>query len=632
MATKRAKKQAKIQLGKNVFITAANETALIKHITDRMNMSDAVRKIELQKYTHIDRELNGWLKRDAEDQKRAIDNRKGHGIKPTDAKLPLTWAQLDEAVTYLVTVLAPDEAMYTAQGPVDKQDVAKGFSVLMNKHAEQFGHFRHYAKFVFNCLRYNIGLFDVEWCEIVGNTIGNSQAAQQPEVTRGIVSTGNKITALDMYNTLYDVTVDPVDLTRQGEWYAKVAMRAPFRWRKMQADGEIFGVERFIDKIGQRHYFENKPEIRCDAATGISQTDWHSILSAGEVTGEVGRGLEECVYTGWIIPAEFGLSSSKVYELWRFMTADKSHAVSATHLSNAHGLLPINVAMPIDDEFLWASVSYAERLMPYQSFASFQMNVHQRASRKRLYGLTVYDKKTIPLLDSDDTDLAGGKIPASNMAEDVDLRKKIVQFTDGPDTSRTMDDVERMDGLMQKVMPTDILKQVAGLERATQYQAAATVQGGNRRNLKIAKTINSQAMDSGRHMQMFNILQFQAQMEILGPEGKTIQINPAELRGAGLEFAIADGLKGLDRLSLIIHMKEVLNAVLQSQQAAAQFDVVGIINHWTSLLGDHTDFKQFKITSPIDQLPPDQKDMAYQLLQQAMQQQQQGGEGGGAPQ
>jgi hypothetical protein len=218
-------------------------------------------------------------------------------------------------------------------------------------------------------------------------------------------------------------------------------------------------------------------------------------------------------------------------------------------------------------------------------------------------------------MDQDDIDLAGGKIPATGTAagQETDLRKAIVQFTDGPDTSRTMEDVERMDGLMQKIMPTDILKQVANLERATQFQAAATVQGANRRNLKIAKVINAHAMNRSRRMQTYNIV------EILGPDGTIIEVNPNQFRNARIELTISDGLKGLDRLSLIMSIKEVLNSILQSQEASNRFDVVALINYWTSLLGDNTDFKQFEAVHPIDRLSPQEKDAAMQLLQQASQ-------------
>jgi hypothetical protein len=178
---------------------------------------------------------------------------------------------------------------------------------------------------------------------------------------------------------------------------------------------------------------------------------------------------------------------------------------------------------------------------------------------------------------------------------------------------------------MQRILPTDILKQVAGLDRATQYQSAATVQGANRRNLKIARIIDTQALSHIRQIQLFNILQYQEKVEILSPEGDLVEINPAEFRETKIEFAISEGLRGLDRLSMSIAIQEVLNTIIQSQQASQQIDVVALINYWTSFIGDKTDFSQFRIKSLMDQLPPEQRDQAFQVYQQFLQQQEEQG-------
>jgi hypothetical protein len=613
-------RQTKLRVAQNIEITQQQHDDLLKHMTDRMDGSLPLRDQEVDKYEFIDRDLYGYLIHDFEDQQREKDNRLGHGLKPTDVKLPLVFAQLDEALTFLLTVLAPDESMYNAVAPKEHQDVAKGFVVLMNRHAEIFGHFRNYAKFLFNCMRYNIGGYDVEWREIIGSQLTNASTTVANAFQRGVVETGNAVTSLDMYNTFYDISVHPVELPIKGEYFATVHMHTPFRYEKMEADGEAFGVDRFKNAAGQKHYYKEKPRVRSDMSLGQAITDWVQVLSLGQESSATLKGIERVRWTGWINPRKFGLAADNELQLWRINFVDKTHIINTQQLNNAHGMLPAVMAMPIEDDFLWGTKAYSEYLFPYQTFASYQVNVHQRAARKRLYGLTIYDEKVIPFMDQDDIDLAGGKIPANTAGQDMDLNKKIVQFTDGPDTSRTLDDVERMDALMQKILPTDLLRQVASLERATQYQSAATVQGANRRNLKIAKTVNSQAMDPGRRMQMYNIYQFQQSVQILGPDGTLIDIDPRQFRDARLEFAVSDGLKGLDRLMLIMNIKEVLNAILQSQTAAQRFDVASIIDHWTSLLGDHTDFTQFRIRHPLDGLPPEQKDAALQLLQQALQQ------------
>ena len=261
--------------------------------------------------------------------------------------------------------------------------------------------------------------------------------------------------------------------------------------------------------------------------------------------------------------------------------------------------------------------------MPTQRFASFQLNIHQRAARKALYGLTIYDAQIIPLGEADD--LQGGQIAAKPTGQDRDLRKSILFHNDTPDTSKTMDDIARADAIAQKLLPTDMQNQVASLERATQYQAAAVVQGSNRRNHKNSKLVNSQCMMTLRAMLMANVFQFQESVILLDDNGKEIEINPSQFRETKIEFAISDGLKGTDRLLVVESIKEILRFLLQSPTAAQQIDIIAVIDYWTDLLGDSTDFNQFKIESPLDALGPEEKQVALQLYQQFLEQQKGGG-------
>ena len=616
-------RQNSYQITDSIKLSYNDHWALFEYLRKRLDLGLAMRNIYIDTFRYIDREYYTYLRRDAEDNRRQKDNVRGIGVKPVDEKLSLMFAQIDEAVTFLLTVLAPDEAIYSAIAKKDHQAAAKGFAALMNKHAEKFHHYRQLAIFLVNSLKYNMGAYGVHWRKIMGNLIRRSPA-NALQIVKGILAEGNELVAYDPYNCLFDPSVSPVEVPELGEFFAVVDLVTEFRLRKMYADGEIFNIERQLDSPMRQVYYASHPSVRNDYAESTNSSDWVSILSRTSVdANDAGKGYEFINMYCWIVPNDFKLGKSKEYEIWRFSIMNGSTVVGAEQLDNAHAMLPVNIAMPYEDHFVWQTKGVAERLIPLQRFASFTMNTHQRATRKRLYGLTIYDQDFIPLMNQDSADLVGGKIPATTNGRDVDLRQKIIQFNDAPDTTNTLQNVKEMNSLMQDVLPTQMAQQVASLDRATQYQAAATVQSANRRNLKLGKIINSQAMDRGREMQMYNILQYQAAMEVLAPDGSTISIDPKEFTDAQLEFTIGDGLKGLDRLSLVMNIKEILNSVLQSQQAASQLDVVGIIDYWTSLIGDNSDFTQFRIASPLDQLPADQRNLAFQLLQQYMQQQKQ---------
>ncbi len=619
-----------VQLSDTLRITEKNHDKLLKHVLTRLQFGDELRQNQINRFEIIDREISGYIRLDVDDRKREQDNILGKGPKVTDTVLPLTIAQLDEAVTFLLSVLAPDDGIYSAIAIRQKQEIAKAFSNLMNKNAKTFGHYRHMARALFEMMKYNFGALVVEWRTRTGKKISNDKASGSPVIENAIVAEGNAVEVADVYNLIYDLSVDPLELSTKGEFFALVDMKTPFRVRKMAADKEIFDIDRFIKQANpERIYYAVRPVIAADHSNRgntSGRTNWIEVLSAGE-SQEVRVGIEEVTYYGWINPSDFGLSKSDEFQIWRFTIMANKYLVAAEELTNAHGMLPIAIGMPFEDGFDTQTKSFAEHLLPYQRFASFQINIHQRSARKKLYGVTFYNQRIIPSMDN--ADMQSAKIPFLPPGHDFDIRKAVMQISDGPDTASTLTDIEAMDGLMQKVLPTDMLKQVASLERATQYQAAATVQGANRRNLKIAKILNIQCFDQVRDMQMYNIFQFQQTVEMLDESGKIIEINPADFREASIEFDIAGGLKGIDKLIIIEGFRDIIHMVLQSQIALEKIDVIAIIDYWTSLLGDKTDFSQFKFSDILDKLSGEERQFAIQLIEQAAQQQQQQSLAGG---
>lgn len=617
-----ARKQAKRrQLADELYISETAHEKLLKHIEERLQFGKPVRDALADRFETIDRAVMGYLKLDPDDRKRQRDNDRGKGPKATDQILPLVLTQLDEAMTYLMTVIAPDDGMYSAISTKEKQAQAKGFASLMNKNDKTFKHYENYARALFDMLKYNIGGLTCVWDRIIGNKIGND-ATGSPKIEKSVVFEGNKVESIDMYNCIFDPSVRLTQLNQLGEFFALISPETPFRLRRMKENREIFFDDKYVLEASSAReavYYRTRPTIRASDPVESQGTDWVEILTAG-VSKDVNMDYERIEYYGWIIPADFELSDVEEYQIWRFTILNSKYIVAAEWLNNAHGMLPCAFGRPWNDGFENQTKSFAEHLMPYQNFASFQMNVHQRSSRKALYGTTFYNRRMFPDLENED--LTSAKVPFNPPGYDnsFDIRKHVFNMHDAPETKNTLQDITAVDDLMQRILPTDMLRQVASLERATQYQAAATVQGANRRNHKIAKVINSQCLVDIREMQMYNIYQFQKQLTILDDQGNETQINPAEFRESNIEYDISDGLKGIDKLSIFEGIKDVINMLLQSPRAG-EVDMLALIDWWTSLIGEKTDFRQFKFETQFDALLPEQKQMAFQLLQQAMEQQ-----------
>lgn len=619
-----------VQIAENISITEKQHAALLEHIDSRLEFGCIYRDEHVSRFEIIDKEIAGYIRLDPEDLERERDNILGKGPKVTDSVLPLTYSQLHEALTFIMSVFAPDEGMYSATASASNQKLAKAFAKQMNNTATVFDHFTNLMLGIFDGLKYNLGGYLLEWDRIIGPKI-NIQSAGNIKFDEEVLHAGNKIQAIDMYNLIYDITVSPTMLAEKGEFFALVEPVSLFKLHKLNKLKQIYNIDKALKNnmlMIETTYYKRRPEIHIDHSGRGKSPDFISILSLGQQTHKRLGGAEEITYFGWLNPKEFGLSKVDEYQIWRITVINCKYIVNATHLNNVHGMLPIAMLMPLHDGFGTQTKSFAEQLASFQRFASFQMNVHQRAARKKLYGLTFYDESLIDLSGVDPVAATQPtKQSAMSSGTQIDLKKAVLHFTDAPDTNNTLQDIDAVITLMQKVLPTDMLKQVAGLERATQYQAAAVVQSANRRNYLIARTIDAQAFQRLKFMMYFNVVQFLETFTVLLETGEEQEIAPSDVAKMQLLFGLTGGLKGIDKLIIHELLRDVVNMVLQSQRASQEIDIVALVDYFTSLIGDNTDFNQFRFKNEFDKLTPEQKQLAFQLLQQAAAQQE--NEGGG---
>lgn len=587
------------------------EQKLVEYILERLRLANIERTSRIQRCTDIDIQMSGFIKLDIDDRKREADNKRGKPPKPVKHNLPLTMAQIDEAVTYLMSVFAPNMDIFVATSRADKQAIAEGLMEEVNGQGQLGQYYREMCKMCLNALKYNIGGFSIAWEKHMGYTFENMGGGQVQKKV-GVVWEGNTIKSLDMYNFLFDTSVHPVDLPQKGEFFAEIIPITPFRAKKMGEDGKLFGIGRFVnetmplspnDGANQISFYYNPPSVRenvGNADGGV--TNWRQILSAAGGAGNAQSSrpvLEIAYYTTWIYPNDFGLSDSKVCELWRIAMVNGRYIGFAVKLDDTHGMLPCAMAAPIEDDLINEQRTYAEQLLPLQHFASFLLNTHQDATRKAIYGITLYNPNIFPGLDKSPDEMVGGMIPMRSSATDIDISKAFQQINDAPDTDQNVDMVSKIMEIMQKILPTNQAQQVASLERATEYQAAATVQASNRRNLKIARMISDQALTVLKFQMMYNIYSNIGQIEYTDPQtGQTQTISPADLIDAKIELDVGTGLRGIDRLMQIQIMKDILTLVVQSQQAIQEIDLVSLLNYIAGLAGDKTDLAQFKRPSP----------------------------------
>jgi hypothetical protein len=592
-----------------ILRNTAKEKELVKYIMDRVKLSDEERKRRSTRAQNIDVQLSGFIALSKDDMKRKQANESGKSPKPTDHNLPLAEAQLDEAVTYLMSVYAPEMDIFEAVAPADKQKLAKALTTETNKQSQKGQYYRHFAKALLNSLKYNFAGITCYWEKQTGLKF---VAEPGGTVSKKIdtIWEGNVLASVDIYNFFYDTSVHPVDLPMLGEFFATCERKTPFRVRKMAQDKQLFGINRYVEELfgdGMRasdnvnSFYIEPPSVR-DEQNGASsnKTNWAAMLRAtGEDTKESVPGIEFVHYVGWINPKSLGLNNDDKLQLWRITVANSKYITFAVKLEDTHGMLPIAMACPSEDDLKTEQRSHAEKLIPLQHFASFLLNAHQAATRKAIYGISVFNQNLFPGLDKDNDELIGALIPFRSTSTDIDIDKAFRHYNASPGTEQNVQQIGEILQIMQKILPTDLARQVADLERATKYQAAATVQAGNRRQLKIARIIHDQCISVLKFQILYNIYANMTSLSYIDPAGQRVDIPISDCVAAEVEYDISTGLKGLDRLMMLEIMKDVVNGILQSQQGIAEIDIVKLLDYYFSLAGDRTDLNQFRKAPPV---------------------------------
>lgn len=611
------------------IVNEANHTNLLNYIKDRLDFANSNREDYTSRYSQIDKQLSGYVRMDEADRKRQRENVRGFSPKPTAMNITLTRSQLQERLTYLMSVFAPETGIFEALAPKAEQKLAQAFTHKLNDDAVEGQYYLNMAKGFWGGLKYNIGGWDLYWEDRVGMKVTNTSDGKA-DVKEQVVWRGTCMEALDVYNFLWDRSVPVWRLAEEGEFFATVKVKRAFQVLKAAQQGKMLGVERFlkstqagkinVDPPGSGlTYFRRKPAIRLeindtgDTTDGAKHTDWIGMLSQGR-SGEVVSGVELTYFTGWLVPAWFGLSKDETYQIWRVTLAQGQFIVYAEQMQNGHGRLPVAVISPNEEDLEMQEKSDAELLLPLNTFGSFLLNTHVQATRKSLYGLTIYDPTVVPIREIPDGEVAG-LIPIKPTGATKDIRAHFQQFFDAPRTEQTLTQLQQTIAIMQHLIPTNISQQVASLERATMYQAAATVQGTNRRSLLLAKICESQAINNLRFQLMFNIMEKLTVIDYVNEQGVKEEIDMSQLRDAKLEYVISEGLKGIDRLLVVEAMKEILMAIIQNREALQEIDVVDMLNYWSSLLGEKTDLTQFRKKTVWSGLPPQIQTVVEQAIQ-----------------
>lgn len=496
------------QVSEKVRLKPRHHQLLLNHLRNLIAANSDDRRKRVQMMASIERDLLGVSSPVGSDCERAQKRAEGRGAATPDRIYPFGYFLLRRYVSDLSAMVMPYEAPYQVAVSINDQEVGNKITRALRHQAAVFDHRNHINACIYDALT-----FDYFAYEVKKGVVGSYQATtvgSAPANERGFC-----VEHLDPYNVLCDMSVPPHKLADSGEFVGVVErinlFQAQLRhqqqdlyvehgpWTKYLESKQTSSVLGNNGGRGTSTYYADielnraRYEADRDQADDVT-TDFTSLFATGLHADKdySANSLELVRLQVRLDPTKYGLQKGastglKLYEI--LMLEDV--IVRAEEITDTNRQFSIRIGTMSYDRQLGRHVAMGDCVGDISSFASNVLNVYKRAKRKGLEGgVTIYNGDVIPLHELDD--MSGGRLSTRQMRFDQDIRRHVMQLNDPVDTKNDLRDVEGVLSMLNGVVPTSSQPELAGLDRATEFQAQAVAMTGDRAMLLDGALLDGQ--------------------------------------------------------------------------------------------------------------------------------------------
>jgi hypothetical protein len=597
-------------------LSPQEHSALVKHLFNMVARSEhelQQRRAHMQA-TELD--LLGVVVPTGNDVDRAQKRSEGASVSIPDAIYPFGWFVLQQFCSELASVVMPVENPYAVVADASKQAFANKMAKAFRHQGVMFDHRNNVHAALFDMIALNCGVLEMRWESISRAGVSNSMATTGM-VVPGSVS-GLKIRHLDPYNVFWDNTVPLPEVAEQGEYFGVFETVSPYMLRRMADKGRNFLhprlLKEFADRVARKetqthgpaaqHGYEINGWLRCDSENSLLWPHYHPKIASARSTAHRLWGSRQYVETSFtglfsrldepagdynnisvqdrvhltrmyvrLKSSEWGLApkitnaaarAEEPFTLWEIHLAGPGVISYAAPVRAQLDRMPIAIGDMNFDRGFDRGFQHGTQAAQLGLLASTIMNMHKRAMRKGIEGgLTIYDSETIPLDRVDD--MTGGKLPVSQLKSGERLSDRVLQLSDVPDTQNNMRDAVQINDFMRGLFPTNSQPAMAGLDRATTYQAQAVLMTGQRALMFYAAVADGMLMVPVRYHLQFETIQNRPTMDYIDEQTNALlEVAATEIGETRFLLTQSQPLIGIDRLRATTELRDLINLTLQS--------------------------------------------------------------------
>ena len=527
-------------------------------------------------------------------QKSKLANKYGDANKYQNITIPVVLPAVESAVTYQNSVFLSGNPIFGCVANAQYEDAALSIEALMEDHSTRGGWIRHLQMFFRDGFKYNLSALEVSWVDEVTAALDTDQsfAGGKEGKPKEIIWSGNRLTRLDPYNTIFDTRVPLTEVTDKGEFagYTELKSRTALKMfiatlpNKM-VDNITAAFEsglggNTINTSSVASYYI--PPINQDALVNLNiraGTDWMAWASASQSISKIQykNVYEVTTLYARIIPSDFGMRvpAPNTAQVWKFIYVNHQILIYAERQTNAHGKLPILFGQPLEDGLSYQTKSLAQNVQPIQELSSAMMNSVIAARRRAISDRGLYDPSRVGEAQIN-SDNPSAKIPVRPAAYGKPLSEAYYPIPFRDDQSGTimqeMGAVIKLAELISGQNPARQGQFVKGNKTQTEY--SDVMNNSNGRDQSTSILYEAQVFTPLKEILKLNILQYQGATSLYYKEKKQqVAVDPVKLRQAVISFKISDGLTPSSKLINADSFQTSLQVIGSSPQIGASYNV-----------------------------------------------------------
>lgn len=531
-----------------------------------------------------------------------------------DIIAPIVVSQVDSLVAYLADIFLSGYPIFPVVSSPKNRINAEKLETLLDDHAQLGGYPRELLLFLKDAVKYNLAAIEAEWTSIEQfNVLTDFTSESKTKVNKDVKYFTN-IKRLDMYNTVWDYSVTPGNVAKDGDYagYIEIISKTKLKrlTNKLSAEKKALNVKeafasyaKIANSIASNNYTEHPTVSKYISPNsrhaGINWDVYFTGNSSSKDSGLKkllnmydGSFYEKFVLYARILPSDFGIKapSPNTPQIWKFTIINMDTVIEAARIITAYDVLPIMMGQPLEDGLGYQTQSLAEGAIPFQEAATTLYNIRFAAARRSVSDRALYNADLINPSDIN-SKAAAPKIPVrfkalSNLG--FDSAYKQIPF-DMRGTETTLSDARQIVGFSQELSGLNGPQQGQFQKGNKSVQEWTDTMGGADGRLRLpAMLLEYQVFSPLKQILALNIFQYGDDAQIVSQKtGEVLDINIAELRAQVLSFRIADGYSPKSKLASVEMLTAGMNMLMNSPalQQAYGSSLPGMFAHMMQLGG-----------------------------------------------